>query len=227
MSFLDFVPVVGDVIEGAFNAAEAQENRDWQANMSQSAHQREVDDLRAAGLNPVLSANHGAGFGSGAQASAPDISSSLTSSTLGRERLKADIEQIMSQIEQNKAQIEKTNAERDAVRQGIQINKPVEEFSNSTVAHIMPYIAGVLGIGGSVAGVAHGVKSISNARNNSANSLQWKKTPADMERALGKNGKSKAQNRAETAYKPSKNSRKKYGKPLSKEELFHKNFPEW
>lgn len=39
-----------------FNSAEAQKNKDFQKEMSNTAHQREVIDLRRAGLNPILSA---------------------------------------------------------------------------------------------------------------------------------------------------------------------------
>lgn len=49
----------------AWSAAEAQKGRDWTEKLSDNAHQREVRDLIAAGLNPILSANNGAWAGSG------------------------------------------------------------------------------------------------------------------------------------------------------------------
>lgn len=58
-----------------FNQSEAAKNRNWQEMLSNTAHQREVRDLLAAGLNPVLSAMNGNGASVGSGATAQGVTS--------------------------------------------------------------------------------------------------------------------------------------------------------
>ena len=50
-------------------SSEMQKNRDWQTEMANSAYQRAVSDLKAAGLNPILAATGSASTGSGSMIS--------------------------------------------------------------------------------------------------------------------------------------------------------------
>ena len=59
----------------AFNQNEAAKNRNWQEMLSNTSHQREVRDLMAAGLNPVLSAMNGNGASVGSGATAQGVTS--------------------------------------------------------------------------------------------------------------------------------------------------------
>lgn len=67
-----------------FNTQEAQKNRDWQTEMSNSEIQRRVNDLRKAGLNPILAINQGgASTPSGSSASSSGYRSSSGYSSSG------------------------------------------------------------------------------------------------------------------------------------------------
>ena len=75
----------------AFNAQQVQNQMDFQERMSSTSHQREVKDLIAAGLNPVLSANGGASTPSGSSATA-DTSTAALKAQMFMQQLNAGVQ---------------------------------------------------------------------------------------------------------------------------------------
>jgi len=91
----------GSVLGGLFGRSSASRSIRFQKEAAKKAHQWEVADLRAAGLNPILSGTGGPGArpGGGAMPPTPDFAGSA----LAGMRVRAEIKNITSLTELNEA----------------------------------------------------------------------------------------------------------------------------
>jgi len=116
--------LIGQERANRANAELAGRQMEFQRHMSNTAHEREVRDLRRAGLNPILSATGGQGASTPAGASAVMENSEGAAATSAIEalRLRKEIQATAQEIETSKAveQREKATAkEIDARTPGV------------------------------------------------------------------------------------------------------------
>lgn len=110
MGFFDAIGnIFGTKMTNDANAKEAGKSREFTKEQLQNQHQWEVADLRKAGLNPMLSANKGAGVGSSAQAvmQAPNVDGldekNLMSSAMAWKNLNAQLDNLRADTDQKKS----------------------------------------------------------------------------------------------------------------------------
>lgn len=95
----------------AGNIEQADKQMAFQERMSSTAHQRQVADLKAAGLNPILSANAGSSSPSGAMATIQNTQEKSATSAIELARMDQELKKQTEEIKYIQAQTGKTKVE--------------------------------------------------------------------------------------------------------------------